>query len=85
VLRQHAGHDLINGVHHLEELVVGQVLEGELALARVARVRLAQNRVPEARDDLARVQRLPGELRNGLFVDGLALGVELGLEVLDPS
>ena len=56
-----------------------------LALARVARVRLAEDGVAEARDDLAGVERLPRELRDGLFVDLSTFGVELGLEVLDPA
>lgn len=43
---------LVDGANDLEELVVGQVLEGKLALGRVAGVRLAQHGVAVARDHL---------------------------------
>ena len=46
----------------LEQGVVGQVLEGELALAHVARVGLAQHGVAEARNDAARVEHVPAGL-----------------------
>ena len=48
VLSQHSGHDVVDGVHDLEERVVRQVLESELALALVAGVRLAQHGVTVA-------------------------------------
>mmetsp|Transcript_26202 Transcript_26202/g.84300 ORF Transcript_26202/g.84300 Transcript_26202/m.84300 type:complete len:345 (+) Transcript_26202:92-1126(+) len=85
VLGEHVGHDLVDGGHDVEQRVVGQVLEGELALSRVARVRLAQHGVAVARDDLARVQRRPRELADGVLVDSGALGLELGLQVQDPA
>ncbi len=45
VLGQHTGHHVIDGVHDLEEWVVGQILQSELALALVARVGLAEHGV----------------------------------------
>jgi len=84
VLLENARHDFVNGVDDLKELVVGHVLEGEFALAGVARVRLAQDGVAVAGNDLFGIERVPGEFRNRVLVDRLALGVEFGLEFLDP-
>ena len=69
MLGQDAGHHLVDGVHDLEQRIVGQVLHSELALALVARISLAQHSVavPVVWDDLesASVQyvlsRLSGE------------------------
>lgn len=47
---------------HLEERVVWQVLEGELALARVAGVRLAEDGVAVPRDHVTRRERVPAVL-----------------------
>lgn len=77
-------HDLVNGVHHLEEFVVGHVLEGEFALARVAWVRFAQNRVSVPRDDLFGIERVPSKLRDGIGIDWLAFGLKFVLEFLNP-
>ena len=52
VIREHARHDLVHRVDELEELVVGHVLQSELALAGVPRVGLAQHGVAVAGDDL---------------------------------
>ena len=44
-VEQDARHHVVELRHQVEHLVVGQVLQRKLALARVARVRLAQHRV----------------------------------------
>jgi hypothetical protein len=48
---------LVDGVDDLEELVVGHVLEAELALAHVAGVGLAEHRVAVARNHLTTERR----------------------------
>mmetsp|Transcript_17276 Transcript_17276/g.28155 ORF Transcript_17276/g.28155 Transcript_17276/m.28155 type:complete len:279 (+) Transcript_17276:172-1008(+) len=86
VLRQHSGHHVVDGAHNGEKLVVlGQVLEGELALAGVAGVRLPEDGVPEAGDHLARVQRVPGKLCDRLLVHLEAFLLELLLQVERPA
>lgn len=85
VLGQDTGHDVIDGVDDLEERIIGQVLQGELTLALVARISLAEHSVTVARDDLAGLQRLPGEVSDGLLGDFLAFGDELSLQLLDPA
>mmetsp|Transcript_4007 Transcript_4007/g.12435 ORF Transcript_4007/g.12435 Transcript_4007/m.12435 type:complete len:248 (+) Transcript_4007:259-1002(+) len=85
VFRQDAGHDGVDGVDDLKQGIVREVLEREVALAGVARVRLAEDGVAVARNDFARIQRLPGEVGDGLFVDFFAFLRKLGLEVLDPA
>merc|ERR1712167_382109 len=67
VLRQHAGHDLVDRVDDLEQFIIREVLEGKFSLTGVAGVRLAQDRMPEAGDDLASIQSLPRELRDRLL------------------
>mmetsp|Transcript_24868 Transcript_24868/g.46760 ORF Transcript_24868/g.46760 Transcript_24868/m.46760 type:complete len:406 (+) Transcript_24868:283-1500(+) len=85
VLGEDAGHDLVDGGDDLEELVVGHVLEGELPLARVPGVGLAEDGVAVSGDDLLGVEGVPGELGDGLGVDLLALIGHLLLDALDPS
>lgn len=85
VLSEDTRHDVVDGVDDLEERVVRQVLQGELALALVTRISLAQHSVTVARNDLTSLQGLPGEVSDGLLVDFLALGNELGLQGLDPA
>ena len=45
LLQENAGDDLVELGHELEEFVIGQVLEGELALALVAGISLAEHGV----------------------------------------
>ena len=52
VLCQNSWHDRVDGVDDLEEFVVRHVLEGKLSLACVSGVRLAQNSMSVAGDDL---------------------------------
>mmetsp|Transcript_7078 Transcript_7078/g.21611 ORF Transcript_7078/g.21611 Transcript_7078/m.21611 type:complete len:462 (+) Transcript_7078:264-1649(+) len=85
VLGEDGGHDRVDSVDDLEEGVVRHVLDGEVALAGVAGVGLAEDGVAVAGDDLAGLEGVPGEGGDGVLVDFLALGVELGLEVLDPA
>ena len=60
---------LVDGLDHLEELIIRQVLQGELALARVARVGLAEDRVAVARDDALGVEGVPRVLGDSVSVD----------------
>lgn len=52
---------------YLEEWVVGQVLQGEVPLARVSRVRLPQHGVPVTRYDLTRFECFPDKIFEFLF------------------
>jgi len=85
VLGEHVGHHLVHGGHDLEEGVLGQVLEAELALRGVARVGLAQHGVAVPGDDLAGVEGVPRELADGVVRDGQALLGELVLQVHHPA
>mmetsp|Transcript_29188 Transcript_29188/g.44939 ORF Transcript_29188/g.44939 Transcript_29188/m.44939 type:complete len:399 (+) Transcript_29188:306-1502(+) len=85
VFLQNIRHDLVDRVDDLEEFVIGHVLQGEFSLARVARIRLSKDGVAVSGDDLFGVQSVPSEFGNGVGVDVLTLGLEFGLEVLDPS
>mmetsp|Transcript_39562 Transcript_39562/g.118728 ORF Transcript_39562/g.118728 Transcript_39562/m.118728 type:complete len:452 (-) Transcript_39562:129-1484(-) len=84
VLGKDARHDLIDGIHDLEELIIGKVLKGKFPLARVPRVGLAQDGVAIARNDLLGIERLPGEFRDGLSVHLLPLSSEPVRQGLDP-
>ena len=42
-LVEDVGNNFVDGTNELEEIVVGEVLEGKLTLARVARICLAQD------------------------------------------
>lgn len=46
------GHDLVDVGHQLEQGIVWQMLQGELALASVTRIGLSQNGVTVARNNL---------------------------------
>ena len=59
VLGQDTGRDLVHLADELEHGVVGQVLEGELALGDVARVRLAEHSVAVAGDHTAGLEGVP--------------------------
>mmetsp|Transcript_733 Transcript_733/g.1760 ORF Transcript_733/g.1760 Transcript_733/m.1760 type:complete len:424 (+) Transcript_733:332-1603(+) len=84
VLGENSGHDLINGVDDFEERIVRHVFQSEFPLAGVPRVGFAQHGVSVSGNDLFGVQGLPGKFRDGLGVDLLALGLEFGLQGLDP-
>eukprot|EP00929_Paragymnodinium_shiwhaense_P119751 TRINITY_DN9164_c0_g1_i5.p1 TRINITY_DN9164_c0_g1~~TRINITY_DN9164_c0_g1_i5.p1 ORF type:complete len:144 (+),score=8.41 TRINITY_DN9164_c0_g1_i5:401-832(+) len=85
MLCQDAWHHLIDRLNNLEEAVFWQVLQSELALASVTRVRLAQNSMSIARDDLAGLQRLPCEVGDGILRHLLALRGELLVQSLNPA
>jgi hypothetical protein len=73
--------ELVELADELEELVVGEVLERELALGGVTGVGLAEDGVTVTRDDLTTVESLPDELLDGLVRSVLA---DLGLHARDP-
>mmetsp|Transcript_28783 Transcript_28783/g.73343 ORF Transcript_28783/g.73343 Transcript_28783/m.73343 type:complete len:234 (+) Transcript_28783:392-1093(+) len=79
--QQHRGHHLVQRRHQLEQRVLGQVLERKLALARVARVRLAQHRVPVPGHHLAVRQRVRHVRLERLAAGRLA---QLGHQRLQP-
>ena len=56
-LEEDTGDDVVHLVDKLEHLVVGEVLERELALRHVARIRLAEDSVAVAGHDLAALER----------------------------
>mmetsp|Transcript_22158 Transcript_22158/g.71601 ORF Transcript_22158/g.71601 Transcript_22158/m.71601 type:complete len:292 (+) Transcript_22158:619-1494(+) len=85
VLGQHTRHHLVHGVDHLEERVLREVLESELALRGVARVRLAEDRVTVSGDDLSSLEGVPRELGDGLGRHLLALLLEGRLETEQPA
>ena len=53
------GHDLVDLGNQLEEFIVGQMLEGELALAGVAGIGLTEHSVTVTGNDLAGLEGLP--------------------------
>lgn len=61
-LKEDGRHQHVQLGHELEELVVGQMLEGELSLAGVPWVSLTENSVTIARNNLARLQKAPHEV-----------------------
>lgn len=69
VLQQDGGHHVVQLGHQLEERIIGKVLQGELALAGVARIGLAQDSVTVPGDHLTRVQRVPDSLLQLLIAD----------------
>ena len=68
VFLQNIGHDLVDGVDNLEQLIIGHVLEPEFALASVARIGLAQNGVSVSWNDLFGVEGVPSEFGDGVGV-----------------
>ena len=58
-LKKDGRHQHVQLGHELEELVVGQMLQGKLSLAGVPWVSLTQNSVTIARNNLARLQKAP--------------------------
>eukprot|EP00754_Rhynchopus_humris_P004259 Rhum_TRINITY_DN12180_c0_g1::Rhum_TRINITY_DN12180_c0_g1_i2::g.49956::m.49956 len=63
VLREDARRDLVHRVDELEQLVIREVAQAEVTLARVTRVRLPQDGVAVARHNTLRVQEVPDALR----------------------
>ena len=84
VLGEHVRNNLVDEGHELEQLVVGHVLLSEDALGGVAGVRLAEDGVAEAGDDLTRVESVPSELAHGVLVEALAGVDELLLRAQSP-
>jgi hypothetical protein len=85
MLGEHSRHDFVDGAYNLEELVFGQVLQGELALAGITGVGFAEHGVAVARNHLAGIQSVPGELSDGFGIYILAFSGKLSLEILDPA
>mmetsp|Transcript_51486 Transcript_51486/g.161829 ORF Transcript_51486/g.161829 Transcript_51486/m.161829 type:complete len:233 (+) Transcript_51486:248-946(+) len=79
-LLQHRRDRMVASINELEERILGRVLEGKLALEHVAGVRLAEDRMAVAGDDLARRQGLLGVLREEFLGGPLARQVLLHLQ-----
>ena len=71
MLRQHPRRDLEDLADELEHRIVGEVLQRELALAHVAGVRFAQDRVAVARYHASVLERVP-EVLGDVFVAEVA-------------
>lgn len=74
--------EVVDLADELEHLVLGKVLQGELALSSVARVGLAEDGVAVSGDDLAALEGRPDVLLDSL-VGGLL--TDLGLHLLQPD
>lgn len=74
-------HNLVDVADELEQRVVGQMLEGELALASVARIGLAEDSVSVAGNDLSRLEGLPDEVLDFVLVGVVS---ELAAQLLQP-
>lgn len=61
VLLEDVRHDLVDGINHLEELVVREVLQCKLPLASVPRIGLAQDGMAITGNDLLIIQGLPSD------------------------
>jgi len=83
VLGEDARGDFVDLGNELEEGIVGQVLEGKLALGHVARISLTQDSVTVARNDLTSVESIPKGLLD-LIRSGVS-GADLLLELNDPT
>ena len=83
LLGEDLGHDVVELGGELEERVVGEVLEGELALAGVPRVSLAEHGVAVSGDDLAGLEGLPDVVLD-LLVGEAVTTTELLAEISDP-
>jgi len=81
-LKQNTWHDVVYLAHKLEELVVRQMLECELALRDIARIRLAKHRMTVTRNNLTALQRRPDVLLD-CFVTGIFSN--LGLHFCEPD
>lgn len=78
--QQDVGDDLVELVDQLDQALAGDVLEGELALACVARISLSQDGVAVTRDDTARGEDLTAVL--GELLVGDVTVAQLVLEIL---
>ena len=76
------GSDVVDLADELEHLVVGEVLESELALSSVARIGLAEDGVAVTGNDLAGLEGAPDVLTDSLIGGVLA---DLGLHLLQPD
>lgn len=74
-------HNLVDVADELEQRVVGQMLEGELALASVARIGLAEDSVSVSGNDLSGLEGLPDEVLDFVFVGVIP---ELAAQLLEP-
>ena len=81
-LKQNTGYDVVYLTHKLEELVVRQMLERELALRDIARIRLAKYRMTVARNNLTSLQRRPNVLLDCFVTSILS---NLGLHFCEPD
>lgn len=81
VLSQDAGGDLVHLADQLEHGVIGKLAKGKLALRNVTGIRLTEDSVAVARDDLARVQGGPQVVLDGLVAKVVANG---GLHLGEP-
>lgn len=81
-LEEDVRHDLVDLADEAEEVVVGEVLQRELALRRVPRVRLPQHGVAVAGHDLAALERRPDVLPDRLV---RWVGADLGLHLAQPE
>lgn len=81
-LKKDVRDDVVDLADELEERVLGEVLESELALSSVAGVGLAQDGVAIAGNDLAALESGPD-----VFLDGLigSIGADLVLHLLEPD
>ena len=83
VLEENAGSDGVDLGDELEEGIVGDVLQGELTLASVTGIGLAENGVTVTGNNLAALEGLPDVLLDGLVRDILA--TELLAHLGDPA
>ena len=81
-LKEDAGNNVVDLANELEHRVVGEVLEGELALSSVARVGLAEDGVAVTGDDLATLESGPDVVTDSLVGCVLA---DLGLHAAEPD
>ena len=81
VLGEHTRSDLVDLADELEHRIVGQMLEGELALRDVARIGLAEYSMSVARNDLASVQSRPQIVLDSLIAEIVSDGL---LHLLQP-
>ena len=83
VLSENTGGDLVDLGDELEERILRQVLQGELALSGVTGIGLTKNGVTVARNDLTRVEGIPEGLLD--LISSGVLGTDLLLELDDPA
>lgn len=74
--------DLVDVADKLEEWIIGQMLEGELALAGITRICFTEDSMTVAGNDLARFQCLPDEVLDLVFVSVVS---EFSAQLLQPN